>query len=95
MRVDAGVEAPALCHRLDVVTARSTEFVDLTDRLAALVRQAGLDRGVMVVQTRHTTTGLLVNEAEPRHARGSRGRGSPAGPRSICPTPTTICRDAR
>lgn len=74
MRVDTGVAAAGACHRLDVVTARSTEFIDLTDRLAALVRQAGLDRGLMVVQTRHTTTGLLVNEAEPRMLEDLAGR---------------------
>jgi secondary thiamine-phosphate synthase enzyme len=48
------------------VTARSTEFVDLTDRLAGLVREACFEHGLLVVQTRYTTTGLLVNEAEPR-----------------------------
>jgi secondary thiamine-phosphate synthase enzyme len=53
-------------HRLEVVTTRSTEFIDLTDRLAALVAEAGLAQGIVHVQTRHTTTGLLVNEAEPR-----------------------------
>jgi secondary thiamine-phosphate synthase enzyme len=48
-----------------VVSSRSTEFIDITDRLAALVREAGLSGGLLVVQTLHTTTGLLVNEAEP------------------------------
>ena len=74
MRVDAGVAAAAPATDSTVVTTRSTEFIDLTDRLAALVRQAGLDRGVMVVQTRHTTTGLLVNEAEPRMLEDLAGR---------------------
>jgi secondary thiamine-phosphate synthase enzyme len=65
MRVEAGVGASHLCH-VEVVTARSCEFVDLTDRLQALVVEGGIERGLLVVQTRHTTTGLLVNEAEPR-----------------------------
>lgn len=55
----------AACHHLEVTTTRSTEFVDLTDRLAELVSRAGLHDGVVYVQTRHTTTGLLLNEAEP------------------------------
>jgi secondary thiamine-phosphate synthase enzyme len=42
-----------------------TEFVDVTDRLQALVREARFDSGFVFVQTRHTTTGLLINEAEP------------------------------
>jgi secondary thiamine-phosphate synthase enzyme len=41
------------------------QFIDITDRLAELVRAAALDHGLLVVQTCHTTTGLMVNEAEP------------------------------
>ncbi|MGE0459891.1 MAG: secondary thiamine-phosphate synthase enzyme YjbQ [Vicinamibacterales bacterium] len=42
-----------------------TEFVDLTDRVAALVARAGLDAGFVNIQTRHTTTAIVVNEHEP------------------------------
>lgn len=66
MPVDAAVETSRSCRHLTVATTRSTEFVDITDRLEALVADSGLDEGVLVVQTRHTTTGLIVNEAEPR-----------------------------
>ena len=66
MRADTGLEASRVCRHLEVVTTRSMEFVDLTDQLTALVRHAGLENGLLVVQTQHTTTGLLVNEAEPR-----------------------------
>lgn len=66
MRVESGAETQTRCRHLTVVTTRSTEFVDLTDRLEALVQAANVEHGVLVVQTRHTTTGLLVNEAEPR-----------------------------
>jgi secondary thiamine-phosphate synthase enzyme len=66
MRADTRLETSRVCRHLEVVTTRSMEFVDLTDRLTALVGSAGLENGVLVVQTRHTTTGLLVNEAEPR-----------------------------
>jgi secondary thiamine-phosphate synthase enzyme len=65
--------APA-CQRLTVVTTRSTEFIDVTDRLSAVVAEAGLVHGLLVVQTRHTTTGLLVNEAEPRLLEDLAGR---------------------
>ena len=64
MRAEAGLVVPRAC-RLEVVSSRSTEFIDITDRLVALVREAGLTEGLLVVQTLHTTTGLLVNEAEP------------------------------
>jgi secondary thiamine-phosphate synthase enzyme len=66
VRSEALTLSPRSCHRLEVVTTRSTEFIDLTDRIAAIVRHLGLEQGIVHVQTRHTTTGLLVNEAEPR-----------------------------
>jgi secondary thiamine-phosphate synthase enzyme len=74
VRSEARVLSPHPRHRLEVVSTRSTEFIDLTDRLAALVRQLGLDEGVVHIQTRHTTTGLLVNEAEPRLLEDLAGR---------------------
>ena len=53
-------------HRtIAIVTNRATEFVDMTDALSQAVRDAGLVEGIVTVQTRHTTTGLLVNEHEP------------------------------
>ena len=53
-------------HRtIAIVTNRATEFVDMTDALSQAVRDAGLVEGIVTVQTRHTTTGLLINEHEP------------------------------
>lgn len=64
MGAEAGLVVSRAC-RLEVVSSRSTEFIDITDRLVTFVRQVGLTQGLLVVQTLHTTTGLLVNEAEP------------------------------
>jgi secondary thiamine-phosphate synthase enzyme len=48
-----------------IKTRRRLQFVDITDRLVQLVRRNGLLTGVLSVQTRHTTTGLVINEHEP------------------------------
>jgi secondary thiamine-phosphate synthase enzyme len=58
---------PALTlHSLVTLTTRcATEFLDITDRIAGVVRQAGLWQGLVNVQTRHTTTAIVVNEHEP------------------------------
>ena len=48
-----------------IATRCPTEFIDLTDRLSALVAVAGLRSGVVNVQTLHTTTAIVVNEHEP------------------------------
>jgi secondary thiamine-phosphate synthase enzyme len=53
-------------HRaFDLVTRRRVEFVDVTDRIAELVLRGGLMSGIVNVQTRHTTTGIVLNEHEP------------------------------
>ena len=51
--------------RIRIVTERPTEFVDLTDGIAALVQEASLDLGFVNIQTLHTTTAIVVNEHEP------------------------------
>jgi secondary thiamine-phosphate synthase enzyme len=48
-----------------VATERATEFIDLTERLEALVAETGIDIGFVNVQTLHTTTAIVVNELEP------------------------------
>ena len=50
---------------VSVETRLPTEFVDITDVLSRTVEEAGLVEGLLVVQTRHTTTGLMINEHEP------------------------------
>ena len=49
--------------RLD--TTAPAEFIDLTDRVAAIVSASSLDCGLVSLQTCHTTTGIAVNELEP------------------------------
>jgi len=63
MLTDALPTTQASWTLVRVDTCAATEFVDLTDRLASLAR--GLSIGLLHVFTRHTTTGLLINEAEP------------------------------
>ena len=47
---------------ISVVTREAMEFIDLTPALAALVESLGVREGVLTVQTRHTTTGVMINE---------------------------------
>ena len=62
--VDAAL--PAVQHKtLTVHTVHATQFMDVTRLIEAAVLQAGLHSGVVTVQTRHTTTGLMINEYEP------------------------------
>jgi secondary thiamine-phosphate synthase enzyme len=57
---------PAHHTQLHLTTTAATEFVDLTAMLERIAAESGIDIGFLNVQTMHTTTGVLVNEAEPR-----------------------------
>jgi len=50
---------------IEVASTRDTEFLDITDSLEMLVARAGIGVGYLNVQVLHTTTSLVVNEAEP------------------------------
>jgi len=64
--MDTITSAPVARHvRFTIATGQCTEFVDITDRLAAIVAVAGLRTGVVSIQTQHTTTAVVVNEHEP------------------------------
>lgn len=57
---------PAHHTQLRLTTVAATEFVDLTASLASFLTRTGLETGLLNVQTTHTTTGIVVNEGEPR-----------------------------
>jgi secondary thiamine-phosphate synthase enzyme len=48
-----------------IATRQPTEFIDLTDRLRALVAESGIQFGLVNVQSLHTTAAIVVNENEP------------------------------
>jgi secondary thiamine-phosphate synthase enzyme len=83
----AVVEAPLSSRQhhltISVATRADTEFIDVTAALTALVESLGVRDGVLTVQTRHTTTGLMINEHEPlllQDLKAMFERLVPAGP---------------
>jgi secondary thiamine-phosphate synthase enzyme len=48
-----------------ILSDRTTQFIDITDRLLQLVAHSRIHTGTVNVQTLHTTTGIVVNEHEP------------------------------
>jgi secondary thiamine-phosphate synthase enzyme len=53
------------CSSHQVLSDRTTQFIDITDRLTQLVARSRIHTGLLNVQTHHTTTGIVVNEHEP------------------------------
>lgn len=49
---------------LRLQTSASMEFLDITPRIEKLVCLSGITDGIMSIQSRHTTTAILVNENE-------------------------------
>jgi secondary thiamine-phosphate synthase enzyme len=57
-------------EEIAVRTGRRTELVDVTAQLQDVVRRSGLQEGVLVAQSLHTTAALTINEsADPDVAR--------------------------
>ena len=45
-----------------LITTQGRGFYEFTDRVAALVRKAGLERGLVTIHLRHTSASLLIQE---------------------------------
>jgi secondary thiamine-phosphate synthase enzyme len=49
-------------HVIDLQTTERCQFLDVTERVAEVVRRAQLTRGAVVVYVPHTTAGCTINE---------------------------------
>jgi secondary thiamine-phosphate synthase enzyme len=54
------------CTTIRLETGAPTCFIDLTDRLERFIEGTEIQVGLMTVQTRHTTTAIVINEHEPQ-----------------------------
>jgi secondary thiamine-phosphate synthase enzyme len=41
------------------------QFIDITDHIHTFLRKSGIQNGILNIQTKHTTTAILINEHEP------------------------------
>lgn len=57
--------SPFIHRFIRIATTAPTGYMDFTDELSRLVADARVRCGLLHLQTRHTTTGLLINECEP------------------------------
>jgi secondary thiamine-phosphate synthase enzyme len=49
---------------IEIDTGKPVDVVDITDHVAQALRESGIENGIFLVYTLHTTTGLTVNEAD-------------------------------
>lgn len=57
-------ESGAVSTDFAVDTSRTTELIDISDRVAAIVSEADVGMGIALVSSPHTTCAIIVNEAE-------------------------------
>ncbi|RZN40963.1 MAG: YjbQ family protein [Methanophagales archaeon ANME-1-THS] len=50
--------------RIELATEESTELIDITGEVKRIVKSKTVDSGICVIFTRHTTTGIIINENE-------------------------------
>jgi secondary thiamine-phosphate synthase enzyme len=62
MKANEKRRASELMQTLSVRTTRRTEMQDVTDQIAAAVRESGNAEGVCYLYVPHTTAGLTINE---------------------------------
>lgn len=65
VRTQRASEGPGVVvHRLDVETTKRVEIRDLTELVQDIVRNAGVDAGLVTLSSMHTTTAIFVNEPQ-------------------------------
>jgi len=65
LTVDRATGFRVVNRRVPLNSGAATEFIDVTDEVAAVVEESGVRDGVVVVYAQHTTAGVAINEAEP------------------------------
>lgn len=51
--------------QMTIKTSRGPQFIDITDNVTELLEETGVKEGNVLVYSRHTTAGVVVNENEP------------------------------
>ncbi len=51
-------------ERIQIQTKGNSEVMDITGEVKEIVKRKGVDSGICVIFTRHTTTGITINENE-------------------------------
>ncbi len=52
-------------ERIEIGTKENTELIGITGKVKEIVESIDIDSGICVIFTKHTTTGIIINENEP------------------------------
>jgi secondary thiamine-phosphate synthase enzyme len=62
-------EARSASIDIPLQTTGTTDLIDITDQVRAVVSEADIDTGIALISAPHTTCAVIVNENEPGFAR--------------------------
>jgi 4-hydroxy-3-methylbut-2-enyl diphosphate reductase len=66
LEADKGLHPPKFSARsFTVCTDKGPQFIDITDQVANVAREAAIQNGFAIVFSRHTTAAIRINENEP------------------------------
>ena len=51
-----------MIERFDIQTAARNQIIDITDKVSGMVKRSGVDSGICMVFTPHTTAAITINE---------------------------------
>jgi len=49
---------------VEIKTTSRTELINITDRIRKEISDSGIKNGICVISTKHTTSGIIINENE-------------------------------
>ena len=49
---------------IDINTEKPTQVMDITPMVEEAIKESGIEEGICLVYTNHTTTSIVINEAE-------------------------------
>lgn len=52
-------------HIINLKTNATLDFIDITDKIQEKIKKSGIEKGIINIQSLHTTMSIIVNEAEP------------------------------
>ncbi|MCI2426195.1 secondary thiamine-phosphate synthase enzyme YjbQ [Candidatus Acetothermia bacterium] len=65
VRIDEGVIMLSSQRVITVVTERAPQFIDITSQIEEVLEATGIEQGITVVFSHHTTAAIRINEKEP------------------------------
>ncbi|MFA7209738.1 MAG: secondary thiamine-phosphate synthase enzyme YjbQ [Parcubacteria group bacterium] len=52
-------------HIIKLATGATLDFIDITDKIQEKIKETAIEKGIVNIQSLHTTMAIIVNEAEP------------------------------